>query len=684
VEDGGAAVRPAHESQPPRGHQHPRAEQALRRRLGWFLVVRTALVTLFLGFAAWVYGPQEANGPDPRLGLIAIGYGVTAISSLILPRVRHIVLFAGVQVAVDLVLVTLVILATGGLASPLAVLYNVVILNTALLRLGRGTMAAAGAAALAYGALMADLAVGAPNEMPLGPHAVSHGTIILSFFAIAGLARYLATQLAAAESLLAAQREDLGRIEVLQQLVANAVDNGLVVTDANGRVISANPTAAEILGLPGGMSGPTLDTLLPGASAIGVDAPPTELSIGAGTEGHHQLRVKVGTVTDTFQHSIGRIYVLQDVTAVRELEARLREQEQLEAYADTVRTSSETAVTVFEGLVGESEPMRRVFSLIEKVAPSDSTVLITGESGTGKELVARAIHARSARAAREFVPVNCGAIPDTLIESELFGHVRGAFTGAVADRPGLFRQAHRGTIFLDEIGELPLPMQVRLLRVLQDRTIVPVGGTTAIPVDVRVVAATNRDLERSVAEGKFREDLYYRLNVIRIETPSLRSRPEDIPLLLVHLLRTCSERHGKTIERVSPRTLRTLCTYSYPGNIRELENVIDHAITLCDGEALTEQDLPAQLVTHADTPATAAEPEAPAAPVFGDGRNLDEALESYEKDMLLAALERAGGVRKRAAELLGIKYRSLRHRLSKYGLASGDDDELDLGPSSLN
>ncbi len=666
-----AAARPGADRPPP-------SEPALRRRLGWFLLVRTGLVTLFLAGAAWVYGPQQASGPDPRLGLIALGYGVTAISSLLLPRVYRIVLFAGVQVGVDLALVTLVILATGGLASPLAVLYNVVILNTALLRLGRGVIATAGAAAVIYGTLMTMLAVGAPVELPLGPHAVSHGTIILSFFAIAGLARYLTSQLAAAERMLAAQREDLGRIEVLQQLVANAVDNGLVVTDTSGRVISANPTAAEILGLPAGMSGPALDTLLPGASALGADTAAAELAIGE-ADGQRHLRIKVGTVTDTFHHAIGRIYVIQDVTTVRDLEARLRDQEQLEAYADTVRTSSASAVTVFEGLVGESEPMRRVFGLIEKVAPSDSTVLITGESGTGKELVARAIHARSPRADRDFVPVNCGAIPDTLIESELFGHVRGAFTGAVNDRPGLFRQAHRGTIFLDEIGELPLPMQVRLLRVLQDRQIVPVGGGTAIPVDVRVVAATNRDLERQVAEGRFREDLYYRLNVIRIETPSLRSRPEDIPLLLVHLLRTCSARHAKTIEKVSPRTLRTLCTYTYPGNIRELENVIDHAITLCEGDALTEQDLPAHVLAQVDSPAAAPVPEPPSTPVFGDGRNLDEQLAIYEKDMLLAALERAGGVRKRAAELLGIKYRSLRHRLSKYGLASGEDDELDLG-----
>ncbi|MCC6766118.1 MAG: sigma 54-interacting transcriptional regulator [Deltaproteobacteria bacterium] len=658
-------------------------DQALRRRLGWFLVVRTVLVTMFLAFAAWVYGPQEAAGPDPRLGLIALGYGVTAISALLLPRVRHIVLFAGAQVAVDLALVTLVILATGGLASPLAVLYNVVILNSALLRLGRGVVATAAVAAIVYGTLMTELAVGAPAGMPLGPHAVSHGTIILSFFAIAGLARYLSTQLAAAESLLAARQEDLGRIEVLQQLVANAVDNGLVVTDGNGRIVSANPTAAEILALPPGTSGAALDDVLPGAAGLAADGVPVELALGDPGESQRHVRVKVGTLTDTFHHAIGRIYVLQDVTTVRELEARLREQEQLEAYADTVRATSETDVTVFEGLVGESEAMRRVFALVGKVAPSDSTVLVTGESGTGKELVARAIHTRSPRVDREFVPVNCGAIPETLIESELFGHVRGAFTGAVTDRPGLFRQAHRGTIFLDEIGELPLPMQVRLLRVLQERQIVPVGGTTAMPVDVRVVAATNRDLERLVAEGKFREDLYYRLNVIRIETPSLRSRPEDIPLLLVHLLRICSARHGKTVERVSPRTLRTLCTYAYPGNIRELENVIDHAITLCEGDTLTEQDLPAQVLARGEATAAGGEPEPPAPPVFGEGCNLDEQLATYEKDMLLAALDRAGGVRKRAAELLGIKYRSLRHRLSKYGLASPDDDDLDLG-SVLN
>ena len=375
------------------------------------------------------------------------------------------------------------------------------------------------------------------------------------------------------------------------------------------------------------------------------------------------------------------------------MESKLRDQETIDAYAASAVQghAAMRPIAAFEGLVGESEPMRRVYSLIEKVAPSDSTVLITGESGTGKELVARAIHQRSPRHDRDFVAVNCGAIPESLIESELFGHVRGAFTGAVADRPGLFRQAHGGTIFLDEIGELPLPMQVRLLRVLQDQQLAPVGGTTPMTVDVRVVAATNRNLERSVSEGSFREDLYYRLNVIRIETPALRERPEDIPLLLTHLLQTCSTRNGKIVERVSPRTMRALVTYSYPGNVRELENVVDHAITLCESDALTEHDLPAQLHSQVEggTPpatTTAATPSAlspPASPRLDPGMDLDEQLATYEKDMILAALDQAQGVRKRAAEILGIKYRSLRHRLSKYGLAITDEnDQLGSGTAA--
>ena len=665
------------------GHRH-RGQPAtdLRSRLGWFLLVRLLLVSAFLGGAALLYTRGQAtSGPDLRLGLIALGYGITAISGLLLPSVRRVFLYAAVQIGVDLGLVSLVILLTGALESPLPVLYNLVILNAALLGLGRGITATAAAAALCYGGVLAILRATTPGDVHVAQHVFTHATNLLSFFAIAMLARYLTTQLASAENLLAQHREALGRIEALQRLVANTVDTGLVVTDAAGRITSANPTAAEILGLdPSASAGMFLGALLPFAAELPADAPPAELTIGDPPDAQRLLRVKAATVTDTYQHPIGRVYVLQDVTTVREMESRLHDHEAMEAYASSVLPLDDTPVTAFEGLVGESQVMRRLFALIEKVAPTDSTILITGESGTGKELVARAIHARSPRSGHEFVAVNCGAIPETLIESELFGHVRGAFTGAIADRQGLFRQAHGGTIFLDEIAELPPSMQVRLLRVLQDHQLVPVGGSGTVTVDVRVVAATNQQLEQLVAEGRFREDLYYRLNVIRLMTPPLRERPEDVPPLLLHLLRRCSSRHGRTVARVSPRTMRTLVTYAYPGNVRELENIVDHAVTLCDGDILTEQDLPAHLSARPEPPGPAADPgPAPApAPLFVSGQSLDDQLATYERDMLVAALERSGGVRKRAAELLGIKYRSLRHRLSKYGLAAGDDD-LDLG-----
>jgi transcriptional regulator with PAS, ATPase and Fis domain len=654
----------------------------LRARLGWFLLIRLLLVSAFLGAAAMLYtGERAATVPDASLGLIALGYGITAISGLLLPSVRRIFLYAAVQIGVDLGLVSLVIILTNALESPVPVLYNMIILNAALLRLGRGITWTAAAAAAAYAGVIAVLALVTGNVHP-AEHLFTHVTNVLSFFAIATLARYLTTQLAAAEHLLEQQRQELRRIEELQRLVANTVDHGLVVTDGAGRITSANPSAAEIFGLdPATLSGTSLAALLPDGVTLPSDAAPIEFTSGEDAA-RRVLRLKVATVTDTYQHQVARVYVVHDVTTVRDMESRLREQDAIEAYASSVQSLGDTPVTTFEGLVGESEAMRRLFALIEKIAPTDSTVLITGESGTGKELVARAIHARSLRSKREFVAVNCGAIPATLIESEFFGHVRGAFTGAIADRPGLFRQANGGTIFLDEIGELPPALQVRLLRVLQDRQIVPVGGGAPISVDVRIVAATNRDLEHLVATNQFREDLYYRLNVIRVETPSLRARPEDIPLLLLHLLRSSSLRHGKAVAKLSPRTMRTLTTYAYPGNIRELENIVDHAVTLCDGDLLTEHDLPAHLLARPErTPPPEPEPALP--PLFVEGRTLDDQLATYEKDMLVAALDRAGGVRKRAAELLGIKYRSLRHRLSKYGLAAGKDDDFDGGHANL-
>jgi two-component system response regulator PilR (NtrC family) len=303
--------------------------------------------------------------------------------------------------------------------------------------------------------------------------------------------------------------------------------------------------------------------------------------------------------------------------------------------------------------------MQEVYDLIEKVAASKVNVLVTGESGTGKELVAKAIHYNSDRHDKPFVAINCGAIPENLLESELFGHEKGAFTGAVQQKAGLFEVADGGTLFLDEIAELPPLMQVKLLRVLQEHEFRRVGGTRNLKVDVRLVAATNKDLGEAVAAEVFREDLYYRLNVIQIALPPLRERREDIPLLVEHFLEKLT---GQTGTQAPDSVMRKLLDYNWPGNIRELENAIERCVVLSRDKKLCENGLPKHMCSssenNTDSPMTLPE----------DGLDLDAHLGGIEKAILLQALERCGGVRKRAAELLGITFRSIRYRLAKYGL----------------
>ncbi len=312
-------------------------------------------------------------------------------------------------------------------------------------------------------------------------------------------------------------------------------------------------------------------------------------------------------------------------------------------------------------LVGRSVAIERVRETIAKVADASVNVLVTGESGTGKEVVARALHFRSRRADGPFVAVNCGALPEALMESELFGHERGAFTGASTAKEGLVRAAHGGTLFLDEVGELPPALQVKLLRVLQERVVRPVGGAREHPVDVRVVAATNRDLERDVAEGRFRRDLFYRLDVVRVHLPPLRERREDIPLLAEHLLRRHAALQGRSL-RFSEEALRWLARQDYPGNVRQLENLVQRAVALCDGEVVGVEDLRLG-------PEGGSAPGARVLPEPGEGFELDRWLAEVEKELLLEALRRADGVRTRAARLLGMSFRSFRYRLAKYGLS---------------
>ncbi len=324
-------------------------------------------------------------------------------------------------------------------------------------------------------------------------------------------------------------------------------------------------------------------------------------------------------------------------------------------------------LTGLDNIVGTSAKMRAIFELIQTIAPQSSRVLITGESGTGKELVARAIHENSARAKAPFITINCGAFPETLLESELFGYVKGAFTGANDNRSGLFQAADGGTLFMDEIGNMSPTMQVKLYRVLQEGKVRPIGSTEELDVDVRVIAATNKDLEKEIAEGRFREDLYYRLSVIPVHVPALRDRREDIPLLARHFLERFRNTTGKKIEGIEPKAMERLEAYDWPGNVRELENTIERAVALETEKRIMLEGLPERILMYYQNHfAERQVPEETTRLIPDGGLDLEKHISEIERAYLLGALECSGGVRVRAAELLHMTYRSFRHYAKKY------------------
>jgi DNA-binding NtrC family response regulator len=310
----------------------------------------------------------------------------------------------------------------------------------------------------------------------------------------------------------------------------------------------------------------------------------------------------------------------------------------------------------FKNIIGKSEEIQRVFKLVDKVADTDSTILICGESGTGKELIARAIHYRSNRVNNPFVSINCGALPENLLESELFGHVKGSFTGAIRDKEGLFKVANGGTFFLDEVGETSPAIQVKLLRVLQEREIIPVGGTAPIKVDCRLIAATNADLENAVKEGNFRADLYYRLNVIPIVIPPLRDRHDDIPLLVDHFLMHASERSGRR-RTISKDAMELLTNYDWPGNVRELENVVERAVILQEGNEIQVEDLPDRVRNHSRERRKLVMEKA------------QMTLEELEKEYLISVLEETNWQKKKASAILGINASTLYRKIQRYKLS---------------
>ncbi|HUP60852.1 MAG TPA: sigma-54 dependent transcriptional regulator [Thermoanaerobaculia bacterium] len=358
-----------------------------------------------------------------------------------------------------------------------------------------------------------------------------------------------------------------------------------------------------------------------------------------------------------------------DIEELKIVVRKAVERKELEDENIHLRTALEERFT-FANIIGKSAKMQEIFSIVQRIAKTMSTVLISGESGTGKELIARAIHYNSDRRGK-FVSINCGALPETLLESELFGHERGAFTGAVRDKRGLFHEADRGTIFLDEIGDTSTAMQIKLLRVLQDRIVRKVGSNIESAVDVRVIAATNHDLGVSIREGTFREDLFYRINVIPITLPPLRQRKEDIPLLVDHFIEKFATRMDVGRKRISADAMRAIEKYHWPGNVRELENVIERMIALEPSEVLTTKSLPEHVLLGGRIPDASFE-------LPPDGLSLEDHLEAITKIFMLKALERCGGVQTQAADLLRMSFRSFRYYAKKYDLIPRDREPEDI------
>src|SRR2546422_3862144 len=362
-------------------------------------------------------------------------------------------------------------------------------------------------------------------------------------------------------------------------------------------------------------------------------------------------------------------YVIKDHDLVEQLRRAVQqESENLEWKKEAGYLRRELRrLTGLDNIIGRSAQMRAIFELIQTVAPQSSRILVTGESGTGKELVARAIHENSARSKEPFITINCGAFPETLLESELFGYMKGAFTGANENRQGLFQAAHGGTLFMDEIGNMGLPMQVKLYRVLQEGKVRPIGSTEEIDVDVRVIAATNKEFEKEIAEGRFREDLYYRLSVIPIHVPALRERRDDIPLLARHFLERFRKTMEKPIEAISPEAMTRLESYDWPGNVRELENTMERAVALETGREISLRVLPDRIAGYAGGSSMHG-PGALAADFPAEGVDFEKEIADAECRYLRMALEKADGVRTKASELLRISYRSFRHYAKKHSL----------------
>lgn len=665
----------------------------LAEKIRWLLFLRVVILSFFLGATALFHFLKEERDLHFLYTLsipLITAYVISIGSVVLLPRTRDLRPFAHVQVDFDVLLITGIIWITGDFLSPFPFLYNLAVMNGAILLFYRGAFFTAVFSSLCYVALFSwaksySDATAVSVSWPLLMTVVFN---VGSFFTIAGLGGFLASQLSKTERLLQEKQTDCRELEAFKETLLQGVGSGIAITDAQGYINYFNGQAQKLTSLQeANVKGKQLSQVFPGM-AYDFNGPQNgrrvltdEIVFGVPQGSPKQVRLTLAPLSNTADQLIGYVSILEDITKQKESEEKLRLEEELRKAREFEIQMPYSGVGEsqfqFEGVLGKNGGIEQIYHLVQKVAASQTTVLIMGESGTGKELVARAIHYNGSRREKPFVAVNCGAIPETLIESELFGHVRGAFTGAVSDHLGLFKQANQGTIFLDEVGELPLHLQVKLLRVLQEKTVTPIGGNKPNKIDVRVISATNKDLRKEMEDGRFREDLFYRLNVVQMVMPPLRDRKEDISALAHHFMHKFASSQGKQVEEISSGALMHLMSYLYPGNVRELENILEHAVAVTNKNILTEDDLPPHVrgsLIREEADAFEKTASEGADYFFSKGLSLDAELETHEKCILLGALKRANGVQKRAAEILGINYRSLRHRLEKYGLLNAKNN----------
>jgi two-component system response regulator PilR (NtrC family) len=655
------------------------------RELGFFVGVRIVLLICALTSAAvspWLTESAEAQRYDYLYGPLTTLLALSVISLAWLLRACSGNLFRLTQLALDLLTITGAVWLTGGVASPFLFLYLPPVMACALLASRAAAFTYAAAAALCYTCFAWGLFLGyipTADDAPVGSSTSALALQLIglysALFLVAVLTSFLARNVQRSNERAQRAEDSLSALGARQAAIMRGFPDGIVTLSAQYLCMNVNKAACLLLGLSesallGKSLIDVLGTLDPQASRQVEQESIGEFELpGNDPDSVRKVSIRLHRLFGDAGQPQGFLATVQDITKLRSAEEQLEAQERMaRLLATRDDPQGEPQSGRFFEFVSESRVMEKVFNLISRVAPSDATVLVYGESGTGKELVARAIHQGSPRAQGPFVAVNCGAIPETLLESQFFGHKKGSFTSAESDTLGFFRQAQGGTLLLDEIGELPVAMQAKLLRALQEKKVRPVGGDRDIPIDIRIIAATNRNLRREVEQSNFREDLYYRLNVISISLPPLRERREDIPLLAhATFTRLCKDKNPPVI---SPAALKFLTSYSYPGNVRELENILERALVL-GGEVILPEHLPDLVKAATETPLHEVARHETAIIIDESIElplQLDELLAKIERRYLEEALLRTQGAKKRAADLLGMNFRSFRYRLSKYGM----------------